>query len=103
MARPALRKSVVDYVCGHYPNSERRARRLVRLTRRTRRYVGCRDPRLDLRERMRELARARVRFGYRPSDIRREAGALLSGEYAALAQRLNQGPVSLREFLSRPP
>ena len=25
MARPALRKPVVDYVCGHHPISERRA------------------------------------------------------------------------------
>lgn len=55
----------MDYVCGHYPISERRACRLIRLTRSTKRYVGHRDPRLDLRERMRELARARVRFGYR--------------------------------------
>ena len=50
-----------------------------------------------------EFSRAfRNRFGYRPSDIRREAGALLAGEYATLAQRLRPGSVSLREFLSRP-
>lgn len=65
MAPPALRRSVVDYVCDHYPIYELSASRLVLLTRTTKRYIGCRDPRLDLLERMRELARARVRFGHR--------------------------------------
>jgi putative transposase len=59
----------VDYVCGHYQIPERRTCRLARLTRSTKRYIGCLDPRLDFRERMPKLARARVRFGYRQLHI----------------------------------
>jgi len=38
---------------------------LIGITRWSNRYQSCRDPQLDLRMRLRELAAARVRYGYR--------------------------------------
>ncbi len=48
-----------------YELSERRACGLIGITRWSNRYQSCRDPQLDLRMRLRELAGVRVRFGYR--------------------------------------
>ncbi len=48
-----------------YDLSERRACGLVGITRWSNRYQSCRDPQLDLRMRLRELAGTRVRYGYR--------------------------------------
>ena len=78
MARPALRRSVVEYICGHYGTSRRRACRLVRLRRSVLYYRSVKDPKLALRGRMHELARARVRFGYRRLHVllRREGWCL---------------------------
>lgn len=45
--------------------SERRACRLVGIGRSSQRYVGRKDPQTALRQRLRELASVRVRFGYR--------------------------------------
>lgn len=65
MARPALKRPVVEYLCDHYGVPLRRACRLVGLHRSVFYYASVLNPRLELRERMRELARVRVRFGYR--------------------------------------
>jgi len=65
MARPALKRPVVQYICDHYGVPRRRACRLVRLHRSAFYYRSVKDPRLDLRSRMRELSRTRVRYGYR--------------------------------------
>ena len=65
MARPALKRPVVEYICDHYGVPQRRACRLVRLHRSVFYYRSVKDPQLELRQRMRELARTRVRFGYR--------------------------------------
>jgi len=65
MARPALKRPVVAYLCDYYGVPLRRACRLVRLHRSMFYYASVLNPRLELRARMRELARVRVRFGYR--------------------------------------
>jgi putative transposase len=48
-----------------YQISERRACRVTRMHRATFRYRGRRDPRTELRMRIREIAQTRVRYGYR--------------------------------------
>lgn len=55
----------MDHLKGTYLVSERRACRLLRFTRTSYRYRSYRDPRTALRQRMHEIASARVRYGYR--------------------------------------
>ncbi|AHB04877.1 integrase [Pandoraea pnomenusa 3kgm] len=78
MARPALRKDVVDYVISHYGLTMRRACRLVKQPRSTQYYQSVKDPRAELRARMREIAYTRVRYGYRRVHVllRREGWQL---------------------------
>ena len=56
---------MVEYLEGGYRVSERRGCRVAGLNRGTFRYCRHRDPRTALRMRMREIAQARVRYGYR--------------------------------------
>jgi len=63
MVRPSLRRTVVSYLGAAYPISQRRACRTVRCARATDRYQRHRDPRTALRQRIRELAQTRVRYG----------------------------------------
>ena len=56
---------MVEYLRGSYQVSERRACRVARLNRGTYRYQSHRDPRTELRMRIREIAQTRVRYGYR--------------------------------------
>ena len=56
---------MVEHLCGSYGVSERRACRVGRLNRGTYRYRRPQDPRTALRMRIREIAPARVRYGYR--------------------------------------
>ena len=53
------------YLMGRYEVSQRRACRVVRATRSLVYYRSRKDPLTVLRQRMRELAHTRVRFGYR--------------------------------------
>ena len=78
MVRPALRMQALDYVQGHYGISLRRACQLVQVSRSTPYYQRRKDPRADLRRRMRELANIRVRWGYRRLHVllRREGWQL---------------------------
>jgi putative transposase len=55
----------VDYIVSHYALNKRRACRLVKQTRSVQYYRSAKDPRHDLRTRMHEIARTRVRYGYR--------------------------------------
>ncbi|GAB1723944.1 MAG: hypothetical protein GDA65_17905 [Nitrospira sp. CR1.1] len=63
MARPSQRRIVVRYLDTPYPIRERRACRTVCCARATYRYQS--HPCVELRQRIREMAQARVRYGYR--------------------------------------
>jgi len=63
--RPAERRPVVHYVKAEWCLSERRACGLVTIGRSTARYRARRSGDQELRERLRELAWERRRFGYR--------------------------------------
>ncbi len=63
--KPSRRRPVVEYLCGGYSVSERRACGVARLARSTERYRSQKDPQTGLRLRIREIAQARVRYGYR--------------------------------------
>jgi putative transposase len=56
---------VVKYLRDGYGVSERRACGVTRLARSTQRYGSSKDPQTALRLRIREMAQARVRYGYR--------------------------------------
>lgn len=60
-----MKRDVVAYVVSHHGYSERRACRLARQNRSVQNYQSVLDPRLALRQRMKEIASTRVRFGYR--------------------------------------
>jgi putative transposase len=68
----------VDYISSHCGVSQRRACRLLKQHRSNQFYKSRKDPRHDLRQRMREIANARVRCGYRRVHVllRREGWAL---------------------------
>ena len=69
---------MVEYVHDHYAVTRRRACRLVQLHRSVSYYRSVKDPKLALRGRMREIARTRVRYGYRRIHVllRREGWTL---------------------------
>lgn len=56
---------MVRYLTGQYPVSERRACRVAGCCRSGLTYASRKDPLTVLRQRLRELAQTRVRFGYR--------------------------------------
>lgn len=78
MARPALRRQVVEYIMDHYATSRRRACRLANQPRSMEYYRSRKDPRTALRLRMKELAQSRIRYGYRRLHVllRREGWVL---------------------------
>ena len=55
----------MEYIVSHYALNVRRACRLIKQTRSVQYYRSVKDPRHDLRSRMHEIARTRVRYGYR--------------------------------------
>jgi putative transposase len=59
------RKAAARYLIEHYPISERRACQVIKLPRKTYRYVPQRPDQAALRRRIVELARSRVRYGYK--------------------------------------
>ena len=65
MVKPSRRGPMVDRLKSSYGASERRACRVLCVTRGKYRYRSCCDPRTELRMRIREIAQARVRYGYR--------------------------------------
>ena len=65
MVRPALRRDVVGVLRGTYAISERRACSAMGFHRSSQRYSSRRDPQIELRVRLRDLAAARVCYGYR--------------------------------------
>jgi putative transposase len=73
---------VVAYPCTKYTVSERRACRTVRCARATHYYRSHRDPHTMLRQRIREMAQTRVRYGYRKIRV------LLNREGWAVGKKL---------------
>ena len=65
----ARRKAIAEWVQGGFGVSERRTCRILCLCRATKRYTSRRDPQHAVRQRLRELAAVRVRFGYRRLTI----------------------------------
>ena len=63
--KPAARRQLVREIRDGYQLSERRACGLVGITRWINRYQSRRDPQQELRQRLRELAGNRPRYGYR--------------------------------------
>ena len=65
MARPALKRQAVEYIVSHYGLQHAAGLPIDEATRSVQYYRSVKDPRQDLRARMREIAQARVRYGYR--------------------------------------
>ena len=65
MVKPSRRRDVVGHLQQAYDVSERRACRASSFVRSSQRYRSRRDAQSELRMRLRELAAARVRYGYR--------------------------------------
>jgi putative transposase len=65
VGRPALKREVVHYIVEHYGLNMQRACKLIKQPRSVQYYRSVKDPKLALRQRMRELAQVRVRYGYR--------------------------------------
>src|SRR6185436_21185915 len=63
--RPRARRALARWAHTTYQVSERRVSRLVPIARASLRYQSHRDPQEAVRMRLREVAAARVRFGYR--------------------------------------
>ena len=76
MVRPAARREVGGHLQVAYDISERRACLATGFGRSSQRYRKRADPQVALRMRLKELAAARVRYGYRRLHIllRRRAG-----------------------------
>lgn len=55
----------MDYIVDHYGLSTQRACRLVKQARSSHYYRSVKDPQTALRQRIREIAQIRVRYGYR--------------------------------------
>lgn len=65
MVRPAAKRDAVAHLREHFEMSERRACAVIAADRKMIRYQSRRPPETELRERLRELANERRRFGYR--------------------------------------
>ena len=65
MVRPAAKREAVAYLREHFQMSERRACSVLAADRKMIRYASRRPPEMELRERLRDLANERRRFGYR--------------------------------------
>ena len=69
----------MHYLTGRYGVSTRRACRVIKTTRSSLYYARRKDLLTGLRQRMRELAQTRVRFGYLGERCRRPQTHLRSG------------------------
>jgi putative transposase len=65
MVGVSQRKAATRYLLEHYDISERRACGVVKVSRKTYRYVSQRTDQSVLRRRIVELARTRIRYGYK--------------------------------------
>jgi putative transposase len=71
MTTPSRRRETVSYLQTAYGVSERRACRVTGTSRATCRYRSQADPLIALRQRVREVATTRVRWGYRRIHVLR--------------------------------
>ncbi len=69
MVRPVVRREVAGHLQVAYDISERRACQATGFGRSSQRYRKRADPQITLRMRLKELAAARVRYGYRRLHI----------------------------------
>lgn len=69
MVKPVRRREVVRHYQQVFEVSERRACRAMGFGRASHRYQSRRDPAVELRMRLKELAESRVRYGYRRLHI----------------------------------
>ena len=69
MVRPAARREVAGHLQAAYDISERRACLATGFGRSSQRYRKRSDPQVALRMRLKEMAAARVRYGYRRLHI----------------------------------
>jgi len=89
---------VVERWCDHYGVSQGRACRVGRLNRGTYRYRSHKDPRTELRMRIREIAQARVRYGYRKIRVLLNREGWKVGQY--LVERIyREEELTLRQRL----
>jgi len=65
MVSPTVEREAVAHLRTRLGLSERRACRIVGADRKTVRYRSCRPPEAELRQRLRDLANERRRFGHR--------------------------------------
>jgi len=63
--KPAQKRQWIALLAGKFPRTERKACRLLGISRSTCRYVSTRRDDLVLRQKIRAIAQARPRFGYR--------------------------------------
>lgn len=90
----------MNYVTGHLGYSQRRACRLTRQHRSVQRYQSTLDPRQELRQRMKELAEVRVRYGYRRIRILLNREGWQAGKYLIYRLYKEEG-LSLRKKLPK--
>jgi putative transposase len=69
VVKPSPKRKIVDHLKASYRVSERRACGLVHQARTVYHYRSRRNPRTEVRARMREIAAVRVRYGYRKNRV----------------------------------
>ena len=99
MLKPSRRRQVVEYLHGSYRVSERRACQVARLNRGTFRSHSHKDPRTELRMRIREIAQTRVRYGYRKIRVLLNREGWQVGKY--LVERIYRRPRALLQWRRR--
>ena len=65
MVKPSAKRKIVDHLKAGYRISERRACAMMKLASTVYRYRSRLDPRTEVRQRTREIAATRVRYGHR--------------------------------------
>jgi hypothetical protein len=63
--RPAHKRTLVVELINHYRVSEKQACRVIQICRTSYRYRSIRDEQVALRMRINEIAKVRVRYGYK--------------------------------------
>ncbi|RZU35523.1 putative transposase [Edaphobacter modestus] len=91
MVKPSRRGPMVERLVESYLVSERHAYRVLCVPRATYRYRSCLDPRTELRMRIREIAQARVRYGYRKIRVLLNREGWEVGKYVVYRLYVEEG------------